>query len=51
MIPRLGAGAKQFVEDALCSELGISDITLLEISMLVSRGRISLSIDLATRPL
>ena len=45
--PRLGEGAKQLVCETEGSELAISDISLLEISMLVSKNRISLNVELA----
>lgn len=41
--PRLGLNAKRILEDTKGLELGISDMSLLEISMLVSKKRIQLN--------
>lgn len=44
--PRLGKKARRIIEQAVWGTLAISDMTLLELAMLVQRGKVLLTLDL-----
>jgi PIN domain nuclease of toxin-antitoxin system len=44
---RLGAGARRFLAETATGEAAVSDISLLEVSMLAAKGRIRLAVPCA----